>query len=176
MDQVVSRGVAMTPTLLGRWQTRLVLFLVIVSPVTLVASWLLGKSGGLSAEPFGLAAAMLLTGLVFEAIAQQLQRFRWDQDWPFALFVGQAVCEFWVAFVAIRLDFVPGLEACDLARIDRVSRQIACVDYALPIGPAMVQAAVIIALSLVFVTGVAPVLFPRWRYRGGQFSGFHRRD
>lgn len=162
----------MMPTLLGRWQTRLILFLLVALPVSLGCAWLLGRDGVAAREPLVLAALMLAVGLVLDLLYDQLQRLRWDQDWPFALFVLDGVFEFALALAAIRLDGVPGVEACRLARIDRLTRDLVCIDYTLPLGGALAQVAAIIALSVGFVAGLGPVFCPRWRFRGGEFGSF----
>ena len=166
----------MTPTLLGRWQTRLVLFVAVMLPIALGFALALGSHGHMLREPLALAALMLAAGLVLDPVYDQLQRLRWDQDWPFALFVLDSFVEFALALGVIRLDLLPGLEACHLARIDRVTRNLVCLDYTLPLRLALPQAAAVIVLSLVVVACLVPILDPRWRFRGGEFGGFADAD
>ena len=65
----------MTPTLLGRWQTRALLFCTAGAIVTI---------------PFGLQGLAILIlafflGLGWDALYTFMQKFRWDRDWPAAL-------------------------------------------------------------------------------------------
>ena len=162
----------MMPTLQGRWQTRLILFLFVGLPVSLVFALARGGWVALAPEPLGLVAAMVVVGLLLDPLYQKLQRLRWDQDWPFALFAAASVFEFAVAFAAMRLDLLPGFEPCALARIDRISRALTCVDYTLPLHSALIQLTVILMLSLCCVMGIGQALIPRWRFKGGEFGGF----
>lgn len=77
----------MTPTLMGRLQTRIVLVVLVALPITLVLVPLLGMPlvGALLA-----ALIMGALGLVWELVYHALQQVRWDKDWPtlFALLVG----------------------------------------------------------------------------------------
>ena len=65
----------MTPTLLGRWQSRLLLFWTVGALVTIP----FGFPG------FTVLAIATLFGLGWDASYTVLQKFRWDRDWPAAL-------------------------------------------------------------------------------------------
>jgi hypothetical protein len=166
----------MMPTLLGRWQTRLALFLSVSVPVSLLFAWAGDGWRALAPEPVALVVVMLVVGLLLDPVYDQLQRFRWDNDWPFALFALTLIGEFVVAVIAARSDWLPGLEACRLARIDRVTRDLVCVEYALPLGVAIAQFLTILALSLLLVTGLGQTIFLRWRFKGGEFGQFDRKE
>ncbi|MBO0842674.1 MAG: hypothetical protein J2O46_05780, partial [Nocardioides sp.] len=77
----------MTPTLMGRLQTRFVLVVLVALPITLVLVPLLGMTwtGGLLT-----ALIMGALGLGWELVYHALQQLRWDKDWPtlFALLAG----------------------------------------------------------------------------------------
>lgn len=77
----------MTPTLIGRLQTRLLLVLVIGLPVIFVLGAVLGLGLGRSAI-IGLVLGTL--SLAWEFAWHGLQQLRWDRDWPsaFALLAG----------------------------------------------------------------------------------------
>jgi hypothetical protein len=167
---MVPRGDAMTPTLLGRWQTRLALFGAIALPVSLVFAWMLGPGGALAPEPVLLATLTLIVGLVLDGGYDQAQRYSWDQDWPFALFLVASLAEFALALTIVRLDLIPFVDACRLARIDRVTRSLVCVDYSLPLAAALWQAGATTAISLALVAGFGQTLFPRWRFKGCEFG------
>jgi hypothetical protein len=77
----------MTPTLIGRFQTRLFLILVVGVPWTLLISPLLPVPATVhlptvyrvTYSALGLVAAI---GLLWDAIYYGLQQLRWDKDWP----------------------------------------------------------------------------------------------
>ncbi|MGK7909549.1 MAG: hypothetical protein AB4040_20255 [Synechococcus sp.] len=73
----------MTPTLLGRWQTRVLLF---------------GTIGALVSIPFGATALeillyALILGLFWDVLYTWIQKFRWDRDWPAALQLAAGIWE-----------------------------------------------------------------------------------
>ena len=75
----------MIPTLVGRWQTRFFLLTVIGIPVTLVYAWVLSVITAREPaviEPLSALAAVLVIGLILDMFYMQVQRFRWDRDWP----------------------------------------------------------------------------------------------
>jgi len=166
----------MMPTLAGRWQTRLMLFFLIGAPVALLVGWASADWLGLAPEPLLLQLSMLVVGLALDPVYQQLQRLRWDQDWPFALFALGLGLEFAIALSVLRADWLPGIDACNLARIDRETRTLTCVVDAFPLGAAMGQFAAVALLWLGCVLGALPVLFPLWRFDGGAFGGLPRPD
>lgn len=138
----------MTPTLMGRIQTRWFLLLVVGVPWTLV----LMVFGLLSGEAYldlligGLRVLGLvgLLGTLWEFAYHGLQQFRWEKDWP-ALFglltiVNEGVL-LWL--VMLLLDLPLGV----LGWTHFVTTWL---------------------LMWVFVNGPMRVLAPRWRYRGGR--------
>lgn len=138
----------MTPTLMGRIQTRWFLLLVVGVPWTLV----LMVFGLLSGEAYldlligGLRVLGLvgLLGTLWEFVYHGLQQFRWEKDWP-ALFglltiVNEGVL-LWL--VMLLLDLPLGV----LGWTHFVTTWL---------------------LMWVFVNGPMRVLAPRWRYRGGR--------
>ena len=81
----------MTPTLLGRIQTRILLF---------------GSVGAIVSFPFGGTALLvlffaLILGLFWDVLYNLIQKLRWDRDWPAALQLGAGLWEgivLWVLF------------------------------------------------------------------------------
>ena len=143
----------MTPTLAGRIQTRLVMlatvglaWLFIVGPFLPLAGPAMGVySAGL--------AALLLTavvGIAWELLYHALQQFRWDKDWPtvFGLILGLSE-----GFVVYQL----------------LSRDIPWALTGLAPWPFVWQFGTIWVLIWVVVNGPLRVVFPRWRFAGGQF-------
>lgn len=79
----------MTPTFIGRIQTRLFLLLVIGLPWTIIATPLLprhlgvGTLGGLYATTFTALILMGVLGvIIWEPLYHLGQQFRWEKDWP----------------------------------------------------------------------------------------------
>lgn len=85
----------MTPTLFGRWQTRLLLLATVGAIVTV--PFFLGIIGPQLDDSarfvyFWVLAYVAGFGLIWDAIYQQIQKSRWDSDWPGAL---QAIAGIW---------------------------------------------------------------------------------
>ncbi|MDH4146645.1 MAG: hypothetical protein OEY23_15915, partial [Acidimicrobiia bacterium] len=88
----------MTPTLIGRIQTRLFLLALVGLPWTLLVTPLLPRDGsadGGVGSLYGMTLVALfevalLGVIVWEPIYHLAQQFRWEKDWPimFALLVG----------------------------------------------------------------------------------------
>lgn len=90
----------MTPTLIGRIQTRLVLLAIIGIPFTLLVTPILpGLPDGLSTGEaykitFRALAIVAVFGSIFwEPIYHLLQQFRWEKDWPTLFALLQVVPE-----------------------------------------------------------------------------------
>lgn len=78
----------MTPTLVGRVQTRLFLLLLVGLPWTLLATPLLprgeeGSLAGLYATTLSALVGVAILGcVVWEPLYHLGQQFRWEKDWP----------------------------------------------------------------------------------------------
>lgn len=141
----------MTPTLFGRWQTRLLLLGTVGSIVTLpFAFGIIGP--GATATYFWVLAYIAIFGLGWDIVYNYLQKFRWDRDWPAAF---QLLAGIWEAIFllfilkVLRLP-LPGLENLVFGSFIR--------HYSL----------VWLGVFLVSQT-IMRILFPRWRFRGGQW-------
>ena len=133
----------MTPTLLGRWQTRLLLLFTIGVPITAIFSLLVG-----GAQPFILLWWVLIFGLGWDALYNQLMMRRWDRDWPPTLQLAAGVVELlWLAAVVYWIAPIPSPN---------------------PIAFLLHYSAVWLATFLASQS-VMRLLFPRWRFRGGQW-------
>ena len=87
----------MTPTIIGRLQSRFFLLLFVGVPWTLIITPFLPRAEGSSLGDlytkgtFRVLGLVLVLGLfIWEPIYHLLQQFRWEKDWPtlFALLVG----------------------------------------------------------------------------------------
>ena len=140
----------MTPTLLGRWQTRLFLFATVGVLITLPFSL------GIIEPDFGAGYFRILGYLAFfgcgwDILYNYLQKFRWDRDWPGAF---QLLAGIWEAiFVAgwVKLWGLPSVPKDDLSI------------FWFAIHYSLVWLGVFVASHTVM-----RILFPRWRFRGGQ--------
>lgn len=84
----------MTPTIIGRWQTRIALLATVGVAWTLLLTPLLPRRGAALADTSQLTLLALaitaVVGLVWDVVYHGLMQFRWEKDWPsiFALLVG----------------------------------------------------------------------------------------
>lgn len=139
----------MTPTLLGRWQTRLFLLATVGVLVTIPFSFgIIGP--GASSVFLWILLYVALLGCLWDILYSYLQKFRWDRDWPGALQLLAGIWEgifiaFWVRVIG------------------------------LPNGQEFPVFWFIIHYSLVWLSvyiasqTLMRILFPRWRFQGGQW-------
>ncbi len=146
----------MTPTLLGRWQTRVFLMLALGVPITLFYMLAFGAfAAGPDAEGFFKLPLLLVyvnaLGFAFDALWIFLQSFRWDRDWPLAFQLFSGITEGAFAFALFASGLLPGAPFADGDALR----------YALHYGGVFLS-------SYAFLFGPMRVLFPRWRFRGGR--------
>ena len=153
MDEMASKpgaegGGGVTPTLIGRLQTRLILTVVIGLPwtvaVTVIATLFTDGSYSetlnVTLQALGL---ILVIGLVlWEPLYHGLQQFRWEKDWPTGLGLLTAINEGVVVWLL--------LDA--------------------PIGAFLIHFVTTWTLIWFVLHGPLRAVVPRWRYRGGRFA------
>ncbi|MEB3180763.1 MAG: hypothetical protein VKL59_17305 [Nostocaceae cyanobacterium] len=143
----------MTPTLFGRWQTRLLLLATVGFLVSLpFAMGIIGS--GANSVYFWILGYVAVFGLGWDVLYNYLQKFRWDRDWP-AIF--QLMAGIWeLIFVACGVKFF-GFLPIPLPK-EQLSLFWLVIHYS-------------VVWLAVFVTSqsLMRVLFPRWRFRGGQW-------
>lgn len=142
----------MTPTLFGRWQTRLLLLATVGVLVTL--PFALGLVGpGSNSVYFWVLAYIAIFGLGWDVLYSYIQKFRWDRDWPGAF---QLLAGVWEAvFVACgaKLGLLP----------------LPVPKEQLPLGWFLAHYSVVwLAVYLTSQT-LMRILFLRWRFHGGQW-------
>jgi len=146
----------MTPTLLGRIQTRLFLVATVAVLWTLAVGPLLVPLAGDEANlgdvyrlAFGALVLVAVVGIAWELLYHGLQQFRWEKDWPtlFGLITG--VPEGVV--VAVLLSAGLPWDVGDL-----------------PIAAFVVHFATTWLVIWLTANGPMRVVFIRWRYRGGR--------
>jgi hypothetical protein len=130
----------MTPTLLGRWQTRFLLLATVGLFWTLPFWFFFGRT-----PPLNLALVLVL-GFCWDILYTFLQKLRWDRDWPPAYQLVAGIFEGLVVFV---LDLILRLE---------VSPSVFLAHYGL-----------VWLATFLMSQGPLRFIFPRWRYRGGQW-------
>lgn len=150
----------MTPTFVGRIQTRIFLIIVIGVPWTLIISpFLPGVPDGAElsevykATLTALAVVLVIGVVIWEPIYHWLQQYRWEKDWPtlFALIV--VVNEAIVAYPVLNaVGPLPG-------------------DADVPVSTFTTHILTTWVLMWLFVIGPIRVIFPRYRFRGGRVLG-----
>lgn len=143
----------MTPTLYGRWQTRLFL----LSTVGLFLSWLYAL-GLFGTEPgdsyYWVLLYVAVLGLGWDILYNYLQKFLWDHDWPGVLQLGSAILEGIVLTLLININVLPHLSSDHFDVIAFVKH----------------YGSVWLGTYLSSWT-LMRILFPRWRFRGGEWLG-----
>ncbi|MCL1468085.1 hypothetical protein [Argonema galeatum] len=141
----------MTPTLFGRWQTRLLLLGTVGVLITLpLALGIIGP--GANSVYFWVLGYIAVFGLGWDILYDYFQKFRWDRDWPglFQLFAGIWEAIFLILIVKVLSLPLPGVQNLDIGWFVR--------HYSL------------VWLSVYMVSQtLMRILFPRWRFRGGQW-------
>jgi hypothetical protein len=143
----------MTPTLLGRWQTRLFLLATIGVLITLPFYFgIIGANPGVGNNPvfFWILGYVALFGFVWDILYIFLQKFRWDRDWPgiFQLFAG--IWELVFVGCGVKLLGLPN------------------VSKAVPLFWFIVHYSAVWLGVYIASQSLMRILFPRWRFRGGR--------
>ncbi len=137
----------MTPTLLGRWQQRL----LVLPTIGLLVSLPLA----ISQRHWYYIIVLFYIGIggcLWDVLYQQLQKMRWDNDWPGVLQLAGAVGEGLLLSILLKVNMITGTKASELFGI-------------MP----LVHYAIISVAMFVVSQSVLPVLFPHARYRGRQW-------
>ena len=136
----------MTPTLLGRWETRFLLFVTAGVLVTVIYGLFFGFM-----PVFVILGYVLVFGFVWDALYQLILSFRWDQDWPTTFQVLAGIWEGAVVWLLFKLVGLPGIPA------------------QLPIGKFIAHYSTVWFVVFFIAQGPIRLFFLRWRYRGGQW-------
>ena len=142
----------MTPTLFGRWQTRI--FLLATVGILVSVPFHLGYFGDESNSYFWVVFYVGLFGLGWDFLYDFLQKYMWDNDWP-------GVFQFYAGItegVALGLISLTGL----LPNIPKYEFDL--ITFIKHYG--LVWLAVYLSSWVVM-----RLLFPRWRFRGGEWIG-----
>lgn len=143
----------MTPTLLGRWQTRFWLLAIIGSFVTLIFAYVYGND----LKPFVILGYVLIFGLVWDIAYNLIQKFRWDRDWPPTFQLAAGIVE--GLFVWGLIQFWPILTGQPLAGLDT----------GLTFSQFLAHYATVWLTTFLASQSLLRIIYPRWRFRGGQW-------
>ena len=148
----------MTPTLLGRWQTRLLLFVIVGIPVTWWWTEVLAtRDGGRSLVPAGIIVTILLVGLALDWVYVRLHKRHWDHDWPFAYQLASMIFEFIVVLVLIHFGLVPWLPSGILY-------------FPQAVWDATRHFAAVLVPAFLLLLGPLQTFLVRWRFKGGELG------
>ncbi|MBD2465102.1 hypothetical protein H6G89_29275 [Oscillatoria sp. FACHB-1407] len=139
----------MTPTLLGRWQSRL---LLLATVGVLISIPFAVTYGGPGSHPifFWVLGYVAGFGLVWDVLYDYLQKFRWDRDWPAAFQLLAGIWEgVFIGFLFKTLG-LPGM-----------TRDM-------PLNTFILHYSLVWLGIFIISQTLMRVLLPRWRFRGGQ--------
>ena len=140
----------MTPTIFGRWQTRIATLATLGAIVTAIIAY--ANLGDAPTETFFMVLAYVAAiGLAWDLIYIALQRLRWDRDWPAAFQVANGVVEGIFLFVLIEYIGLPDIE-----------------EGSVPLWVFAVHYGSVWLATFVWVQGPMRAIFPRWRFYGGR--------
>ncbi len=135
----------MTPTLIGRWQTRTLLLLTFGVFFTLPFMLFNGFTPAL------ILLLVLVLGYGWDIAYMVIQGGRWDRDWPPAYQFLSSVWEGLVVFLVSAL----------LAKAFRV--------FAVPLPVFILHYGIVWFVTFLASQSLLRIVFPNWRYRGGQW-------
>jgi hypothetical protein len=142
----------MTPTLLGRWQTRFFLLATVGLIVTLLFyGGLLGSHEG-NPIYFWILIYVGIFGFFWDILYNYLQKLLWDHDWPGAIQFIACIAEGLVLGLSCQYIGLPYVNNFDVA------------DF-------IFHYSLVSFLAFLASWVVMRLLFPRWRFRGGVWIG-----
>ncbi len=133
----------MTPTLIGRWQTRLAMLATLGLAITAILAAALQDSG-----LFLVLGYVAVFGIGWDVIYVALQQLRWDRDWPAVFQVANGMTEGLFLYIVISSSLqLPGNPSAELG--------VFFGHYGL------------VWLSIfIWVQGPMRAVIPRWRFYG----------
>ena len=157
----------MTPTLQGRWQTRLLLMTLFGIPITLIFAQIYGNTR----VPFALLGYVSLCGLGWDIVYSYVQSWRWNRDWPplFALYAGlwEGSCLFVLTQVALPL--IVQTHIAQFYMMTPAMSLLPGIPLGVTIGRFWLHYGTVFGVTWLASMGLLQVLLPHWRYRGGQW-------
>ena len=138
----------MTPTLKGRWQTRILLLVTIGTLVTYCTIYLLQID---TQVPWSILGYVLLFGCIWDVFYNYLQTFRWDRDWPPAFQLAAGFIEAIVLWLVLNQLILPGIPQTPSITIFTIHYSVVWLS------------------TFIASQGPIRIIFPRWRYHGGKW-------
>lgn len=147
----------MTPTLWGRWQTRFLLLGTVGGLVTLIFGYIFANF----VTPLLLLGYVLGVGFGWDILYNYLQMFRWDRDWPPPFQLAAGIGEGVFLWLLVKATFfwqilgwnsLPGLNPAQIT-----------------VGMFVAHYATVWLTTFLASQGPLRVIFPRWRFRGGEW-------
>jgi hypothetical protein len=157
----------MLPTLKGRWQTRILLFLWIGVPITFLFSLFVAGPRSPTLPllgwhydilPFQILSLLLIVGLILDPVYIYFQQVRWEKDWPFAFQFYFTIVEFIIVLGLVWwgvLDF--GGRRPDL------HTESSYLLYTIHFGFVFIP-------SFIALLGFVQTFMIRWRFKGGEWG------
>ncbi|MCH2232490.1 MAG: hypothetical protein MK111_24615 [Crocosphaera sp.] len=144
----------MTPTLFGRWQTRIFLLATIgvIFSLPFYFGFLGGHEGDLSY--FFVVIYVAIFGFFWDILYDYLQKILWDHDWPGVLQFLAGVLEGFFLFLVIILIGLPGIKSYQFDLFVFIKHY------------SLVWLAIYLSSWIIM-----RLLFPRWRFCGGEWLG-----
>ncbi|MGG6265146.1 hypothetical protein ACQ4M3_06810 [Leptolyngbya sp. AN03gr2] len=142
----------MTPTLFGRWQTRILLLFTVGLLVTIPFS--IGILGEPSSNYIAILVWIALFGIGWDILYDRIQKFRWDRDWPASFQLLAGIWEaIFILFILNGLGIpLPGIE-----------------DLPISLGVFIFHYSTVWLTVFTASQTLMRVVFPRWRFRGGKW-------
>ena len=103
-------------------------------------------------KAFLILAYVIVIGFLWDIIYQFIQSFRWDRDWPHSFQFIAGIVEGVAIWFLIKWNILPWLNPEDITLVSFL------VHYGL-----------IFLVTYLTTKGPLQILFPRWRFQGGQF-------
>ena len=143
----------MTPTLFGRWQTRLLLLFTVGFFVSLpFAMGLIASQPGI--VYFWIVFYVAIFGCFWDLVYNQIQKYRWDRDWPAIYQLVAGIWEFiFMVFGVKLLGFLP----------------LPISKEELPLFVIFLHYSTVWLAAFIASQSIMRILFVRWRFRGGQW-------
>ena len=145
----------MTPTLLGRWQTRLFLLGTVGALITLIFAFVFKDF----VTPFALLEYILWFGFLWDILYNFLQSLRWDRDWPPLFFVGGGLMEALLVWGLVKANFLWAM--LGLVGLPGVNPGLTFAQFAAHYGT-------VFTVTLLLMLSLMKVVFFKWRFRGGE--------
>jgi hypothetical protein len=155
--EVDDEPAAVTPTLSGRLQTRLVLLATVGVLATLLITPVLPRPEGASLTDayeitFRVLLAVLVIGWGWEFVYHFIQQWRWEKDWPTLCVLLCGINEAALLWVLIKQDVIPWIDKAHQPSFEAF----------------VIHFAFVWVVVWLFIHGPMRVFAIRWRYRGSE--------